>query len=192
MKKTLSIAVLITAATLSAQTRWDYELGLRTPPPQGGMFGSFWNYQMIAKASPRKATAEAGSGLWALRWRTGQNTLAYTSNSNSGNFWFTTTSMFGFERLSRRGTKLKTYYGAELGGSFNGYKSPNNNSMSFGPTASVLLGIRYRVAPRWTFSAELAPTFGLWFSKYNDGWQDPMTQLNLSGQSVGLGATYRL
>ena len=192
MKKTLSIAILITAATLSAQTRWDYELGLRTPPPQGGMFGSFWNYQMIAKASPRKAAAEPGSGFWALRLRTGQNTLAYTSNSNSGNFWFTTTSMFGFERLSRRGTKLKTYYGAELGGSFNGYNSPNNNSVSFGPTASILLGIRYRVAPRWTFSAELAPTFGLWFSKYNDGWQDPMTQLNLSGQSVGLGATYRL
>jgi len=39
MKKTLSIVALLAAATLSAQMRWDYELGIRTPPPQGGMFG---------------------------------------------------------------------------------------------------------------------------------------------------------
>lgn len=192
MKKTLSLAVLLTAATLSAQTRWDYELGIRTPPPQGGMFGSFWNYQFIAKASPRKATSEAGSGRWVLRFRTGQNTLSYSRGSNSENFWINTSSMLGFERLSRRGTKLKSYFGAEVGGSLSGYQSMNNSSRTFGPTATALFGIRYRVKPRWTLSAELAPSFGLWYSKYNDEWQVPMQQFNLSGQSIGLGATYRL
>ena len=192
MKKTLSIAVLLTAATLSAQTRWDYELGIRTPPPQGGMFGSFWNYQFIAKASPRKATAEAGSGRWALRWRTCQNTLSYSNSVNNANFWVNTTSMLGFERLSRRGTKLKSYFGAEVGGSFSAYQSMNNSSMTIGPSASLLWGLRYRVAPRWTISAELAPTIVLWYSKYNDEWQAPMSQFSLSGQSIGLGATYRL
>jgi len=192
MKKTLSLAVLLTAATLSAQTRWDYELGIRTPPPQGGMFGSFWNYQFIAKASPRKATEEAGSGRWALRFRTGQNTLSYSRGSNSENFWMNTSSMLGFEHLSRRGTKLKSYYGAEVGGSLSGYKSSNSSSMTYGPSATILFGIRYRVKPRWTLSAELAPSFGLWYSKYNDEWQVPTQQFSLSGQSIGLGATYRL
>jgi len=192
MKKTLSLAVLLTAATLSAQTHWDYELGIRTPPPQGGMFGSFWNYQFIAKASPRKATEEAGSGRWVLRFRTGQNTLSYSRGSNSENFWMNTSSMLGFEHLSRRGTKLKSYYGAEVGGSLSGYKSSNSSSMTYGPSATILFGIRYRVKPRWTLSAELAPSFGLWYSKYNDEWQVPTQQFSLSGQSIGLGATYRL
>jgi len=192
MKKTLSLAVLLTAATLSAQTRWDYELGIRTPPPQGGMFGSFWNYQFIAKASPRKATEEAGSGRWVLRFRTGQNTLSYSRGSNSENFWMNTSSMLGFEHLSRRGTKLKSYFGAEVGGSLSGYKSSNSSSMTYGPSATILFGIRYRVKPRWTLSAELAPSFGLWYSKYNDEWQVPTQQFSLSGQSIGLGATYRL
>ena len=192
MKKTLSIAVLLTAATLSAQTRWDYELGIRTPPPQGGMFGSFWNYQFIAKASPRKATAEAGSGRWALRWRTGPNNLSYSRGSNNENLWMNTSSMLGFERLSRRGTKLKSYFGAEIGGSVSGFQSVNNSNMTYGPSAAILFGIRYRIKPRWTLAAELAPTFGLWYSKYNDEWQAPMQQFNLSGQTIGLGATYRL
>jgi hypothetical protein len=156
------------------------------------MVGSFWNYQFIAKASPRKATAEAGSGRWVLRFRTGQNTLSYSRGSNSENFWINTSSMLGFERLSRRGTKLKSYFGAEVGGSLSGYQSMNNSSRTFGPTATALFGIRYRVKPRWTLSAELAPSFGLWYSKYNDEWQVPMQQFNLSGQSIGLGATYRL
>lgn len=192
MNKALSIAVFLTAVTLSAQTRWDYEIGIRTPPPQGGMFGTFWNNQLLLKASPRKATAEAGSGRWALRLRTGQNTLAYSHGPNNSNLWFNTTTMFGFERLSRRGTLLKTYYGAELGGSMSGYQSTNSSSQTFGPSATVLLGLRYRVRPHWTLSAEVAPTFGLWYSKYNDVWQDPMSQFNLSGQSIGIGATYRI
>jgi hypothetical protein len=100
--------------------------------------------------------------------------------------------MVGFERLSRRGSLLKSYFGAEVGGSFNGYQSLSGSSLSFGPSATLLYGIRYRVKPRWTLSAELAPSFGLWFSKYNDGWQDPMSQFTLSGQSIGLGVTYRL
>ena len=184
MKKTLSIAVLLSAATISAQTRWDYELGIRTPPPQGGMFGSFWNYQFIAKASPRKATAEAGSGRWALRWRTGPNNLSYSRGSNNENFWMNTSSMLGFERLSRRGTKLKSYFGAEIGGSVSGFQSVNNSNMTYGPSAAILFGIRYRIKPRWTLAAELAPTFGLWYSKYNDEWQAPMQQFNLSGQTI--------
>ena len=156
------------------------------------MFGSFWNYQFIAKASPRKAAAEAGSGRGALRWRTGQNTLSYSRGSNNENFWMTTSSMLGFERLSRRGTKLKSYFGAEVGGSVSGFQSANNSNMTYGPSAAILYGIRYRIKPRWTLSAELAPTFGLWYSKYNDEWQAPMSQFSLSGQSIGLGATYRL
>lgn len=191
MKQTLSIALLLAVTTLSAQTRWDYELGIRTPPPQGGMFGSFWNYQLLAKASPRKATAQPGSSRWALRFRTGQNTLSYSQGASNENFWISTTSMVGFERLSRRGSLLKSYFGAEVGGSFNRYQSLNGSSLSFGPSATLLYGIRYRVKPRWTLSAELAPSFGLWFSKYNDGWQDPMSQFTLSGQSIGISGVYR-
>jgi hypothetical protein len=192
MNKTLTLTALVISLALSAQTRWDYEIGLRTPPPQGGMFGNFWNYQLLVKASPRKATAELGSGRWAWRLRTGQNTLSYSQSPNNNSFWVNTTSMLGFERLSRRGSFLKTYYGAEIGGSLNAYQGTNNGSLSYGPTATVLYGLRYRVKPRWTLAAEVAPSFGFWFSKYNDEWQVPMTQFNLSGQSIGISATYRI
>ncbi|MDP4855554.1 MAG: hypothetical protein NWR20_05675, partial [Schleiferiaceae bacterium] len=77
MNKTLSVVALLAATTLSAQMRWDYELGIRTPPPQGGMFGTFYNYQVLVKASPRKALGDKGSGRYALRFRTGPNAISY-------------------------------------------------------------------------------------------------------------------
>lgn len=192
MKKTLALAAVCAATLLSAQTRWDYELGIRIPPPQGGMFGTFWNNQLFIKASPRKATAEAGSNRWSLRFRTGQNTFSYSHGPNNQNLWVNTNAMFGFERANRRGTLLKSYFGAEVGGSMSGYQSMSGSSVTYGPSATLLYGLRYRIKPRWTLAAEVAPSFGLWYSKYNDEWQDPMSQFNLSGQSVGLSATYRI
>ena len=192
MKKLLALTALSGVLALSAQTKWDWELGLRTPPPQGGMFGAFWNYQMLVKASPRAADAEAGTGRWSYRLRTGQNTLSYSQGPNSKNFWMNTTSMLGFERSSRRGTRLKSYFGAELGASLNSYSSLNGSYATYGPAASLLYGLRYRIKPRWTLSAELAPSIGMWFSKSNGTWQESMTNINISGQSLGLAATYRL
>jgi len=32
----------------------------------------------------------------------------------------------------------------------------------------------------------------MWFSKSNGTWQESMTNINISGQSLGLAATYRL
>ena len=81
MNKTLSIVALLAATTLSAQMRWDYELGIRTPPPQGGFFGgTYYNYQVLVKASPRKALGEKGSGRYSLRFRTGPNSISYYQN----------------------------------------------------------------------------------------------------------------
>jgi hypothetical protein len=100
--------------------------------------------------------------------------------------------MIGFERTSRRGSFLKSYMGAELGGSMSGYQSASGSSLTYGPTATFLYGIRYRIKPHWTLAAEIAPSIGLWYSKYNDEWQAPMNQFLLSGQSIGLCATYRI
>lgn len=192
MKNTLALAALLATTFMTAQTRWDYELGARTPPPQGGMFGTFWNYQFMIKASPRKATAEAGSGRWALRLRTGQNTLSFNQSPNNSSFWINSQSMLGVERLGRRGTKLKSYWGAELGGSVGAYQSMSGSNLSIAPSASLLFGLRYQLRPRWTLSAEVAPTVSRWYAKYNEAWQEPSTQFMLSGQSIGLIASYRL
>jgi hypothetical protein len=193
MKKTLSIVALLAAATLSAQMRWDYELGIRTPPPQGGMFGSFFNYQVLVKASPRKALGEKGSGRYALRFRTGPNSISYYQNEPSSNFSLNTTSMFGFERMSRPKRNVSSYWGAELGGSINRFNgNMGTNFISYGPSAALLYGIRYRVKPRWTLALELAPTGMIWFSKSNGSWSEPSAQISLNGQSVGLSGVYRL
>ena len=194
MKKTLSIVALLAAATLSAQMRWDYELGIRTPPPQGGMFGSFFNYQVLVKASPRKALGEKGSGRYALRFRTGPNSISYYGSEPSSNFLFMSSSMFGFERISRPKRNLSSYWGAEVGGVINSYSGtpPQNSNFSAGPAVSILYGIRYRVKPRWTLALELAPTGLIWYSKSNGTWNPPTTQISLNGQSVGLSGVYRL
>ena len=195
MKKTLSIVALLAAATLSAQMRWDYELGIRTPPPQGGMFwGAFLNYQVLVKASPRKALGEKGSGRYAFRFRTGPNSISYYRSEPSNNFWVNTTSMFGFERISRPKRNLSSYWGAELGGGLNSYSGtpPANSNFSFGPSVALLYGLRYRVKPRWTLALELAPTGMIWYSKSNGSWIPPSAQISLNGQSVGLSGVYRL
>jgi hypothetical protein len=195
MKKTLSIVALLAAATLSAQMRWDYELGIRTPPPQGGMFwGAFLNYQVLVKASPRKALGEKGSGRYAFRLRTGPNSISYYGSEPSSNFLFMSSSMFGFERISRPKRNLSSYWGAELGGVINSYSGtpPQNSNFSAGPAVAILYGIRYRVKPRWTLAIELAPSGMIWYSKSNGSWNPPTTQIGLNGQSVGLSAVYRL
>ena len=194
MKKTLSIVALLAAATLSAQMRWDYELGIRTPPPQGGMFGSFFNYQVLVKASPRKALGEKGSGRYAFRLRTGPNSISYYGSEPSSSFWFMSSSMFGFERISRPKRNLSSYWGAEVGGVINSYSGtpPQNSNFSAGPAVSILYGIRYRVKPRWTLALEVAPSGLIWYSKSNGTWNPPTTQISLNGQSVGLSGVYRL
>jgi len=195
MKKTLSIVALLAAATLSAQMRWDYELGIRTPPPQGGMFGSFFNYQVLVKASPRKALGEKGSGRYALRFRTGgPNSISYYGSEPSSSFWFMSSSMFGFERISRPKRNLSSYWGAEVGGVINSYTGtpPQSGNFSAGPAVSILYGIRYRVKPRWTLALEVAPSGLIWYSKSNGTWNPPTTQISLNGQSVGLSGVYRL
>jgi len=195
MKKTLSIVALLAAATLSAQMRWDYELGIRTPPPQGGMFwGAFLNYQVLVKASPRKALGEKGSGRYAFRLRTGPNSISYYGSEPSSSFWFMSSSMFGFERISRPKRNLSSYWGAEVGGVINSYSGtpPQNSNFSAGPAVSILYGIRYRVKPRWTLALELAPTGLIWYSKSNGTWNPPTTQFSLNAQSVGLSGVYRL
>ena len=195
MKKTLSIVALLAAATLSAQMRWDYELGIRTPPPQGGMFwGAFLNYQVLVKASPRKALGEKGSGRYAFRLRTGPNSISYYGSEPSSSFWFMSSSMFGFERISRPKRNLSSYWGAEVGGVINSYSGtpPQNSNFSAGPAVSILYGIRYRVKPRWTLAIELAPSGMIWYSKSNGSWNPPTTQIGLNAQSVGLSGVYRL
>jgi hypothetical protein len=195
MKKTLSIVALLAAATLSAQMRWDYELGIRTPPPQGGMWGgAFLNYQVLVKASPRKALGEKGSGRYALRFRTGPNSISYYGSEPSSSFWFMSSSMFGFERISRPKRNLSSYWGAEVGGVINSYSGtpPQNSNFSAGPSVAFLYGVRYRVKPRWTLAIELAPSGMIWYSKSSGSWNPPTTQISLNGQSVGLSAVYRL
>ena len=195
MKKTLSIVALLAAATLSAQMRWDYELGIRTPPPQGGMFwGAFLNYQVLVKASPRKALGEKGSGRYAFRLRTGPNSISYYGSEPSSNFLFMSSSMFGFERISRPKRNLSSYWGAELGGVINSYSGtpPQNSNFSAGPAVAILYGVRYRVKPRWTLAIELAPSGMIWYSKSNGSWNPPTTQIGLNAQSVGLSGVYRL
>jgi len=194
MKKTLSIVALLAAATLSAQMRWDYELGIRTPPPQGGMFGSFFNYQVLVKASPRKALGEKGSGRYAFRLRTGPNSISYYGSEPSSSFWFMSSSMFGFERISRPKRNLSSYWGAEVGGVINSYTGtpPQSGNFSAGPAVSILYGIRYRVKPRWTLALEVAPSGLIWYNKSNGSWNPPTTQVSLNGQSVGLSGVYRL
>jgi hypothetical protein len=195
MKKTLSIVALLAAATLSAQMRWDYELGIRTPPPQGGMFwGAFLNYQVLVKASPRKALGEKGSGRYAFRLRTGPNSISYYGSEPSSSFWFMSSSMFGFERISRPKRNLSSYWGAEVGGVINSYTGtpPQSGNFSAGPAVSILYGIRYRVKPRWTLALEVAPSGLIWYNKSNGSWNPPTTQVSLNGQSVGLSGVYRL
>jgi hypothetical protein len=194
MKKTLSIVALLAAATLSAQMRWDYELGIRTPPPQGGMFGSFFNYQVLVKASPRKALGEKGSGRYALRFRTGPNSISYYGSEPSSSFWVNSSSMFGFERISRPKRNLSSYWGAEVGGVINSYSGtpPQNSNFSAGPAVAFLYGVRYRAKPRWTLAIELAPSGMIWYSKSNGSWNPPTTQIGLNAQSVGLSGVYRL
>jgi hypothetical protein len=195
MKKTLSIVALLAAATLSAQMRWDYELGIRTPPPQGGMFwGAFLNYQVLVKASPRKALGEKGSGRYAFRLRTGPNSISYYGSEPSSNFLFMSSSMFGFERISRPKRNLSSYWGAEVGGVINSYTGtpPQNSNFSAGPAVAILYGVRYRVKPRWTLAIELAPSGMIWYSKSNGSWNPPTTQIGLNAQSVGLSGVYRL
>jgi len=176
MKKTLSIVALLAAATLSAQMRWDYELGIRTPPPQGGMFwGAFLNYQVLVKASPRKALGEKGSGRYAFRLRTGPNSISYYGSEPSSSFWFMSSSMFGFERISRPKRNLSSYWGAEVGGVINSYTGtpPQSGNFSAGPAVAFLYGVRYRVKPRWTLAIELAPSGMIWYSKSNGSWNPP-------------------
>ena len=195
MKKTLSIVALLAATTLSAQMRWDYQVGLRTPPPQGGMFGgAFLNYQVLVKASPRKALGEKGSGRYAFRFRTGPNSISYYRSEPSNNFWVNTTSMFGFERISRPKRNLSSYLGAELGGGLNSYSGtpPANSNFSFGPSVALLYGLRYRVKPRWTLALELAPTGMIWYSKSNGTWSEPVAQVGFNAQSILLSGVYRL
>lgn len=195
MKKTLSIVALLAAATLSAQMRWDYELGIRTPPPQGGMWGgAFLNYQVLVKASPRKALGEKGSGRYALRFRTGPNSISYYGSEPSSSFWFMSSSMFGFERISRPKRNLSSYWGAEVGGVINSYTGtpPQSGNFSAGPAVSILYGIRYRVKPRWTLAIELAPSGMIGYNKSNGSWNPPTAQISLNGQSVGLSGVYRL
>jgi hypothetical protein len=195
MKKTLSIVALLAAATLSAQMRWDYELGIRTPPPQSTISGSFFNYQVLVKASPRKALGDKGSGRYALRFRTGSNSISYYQNETNSNFSLSTTSMFGFERMSRPKRNLSSYWGAELGGVINSYTvtPPQSSNFSAGPSVAFLYGIRYRVKPRWTLALELAPSGMIWYTKSNGSWNAPTAQISLNGQSVvGLSGVYRL
>ena len=195
MNKTLSIVALLAATTLSAQMRWDYELGIRTPPPQGGFFGgTYYNYQVLVKASPRKALGEKGSGRYSLRFRTGPNSISYNQNEPNSNFSLNTTSMFGFERMSRPKRNLSSYWGAELGGvvsSFTG-TPPTNSYFSAGPAVALLYGIRYRIKPRWTLALELAPTGMIGYTKSNGSWSAPSAQFSLNGQSLGLSGVYRL
>ena len=195
MNKTLSIVALLAATTLSAQMRWDYELGIRTPPPQGGMFwGAFLNYQVLVKASPRKALGEKGSGRYAFRLRTGPNSINYFQSEPSSSFWVNSSSMFGFERISRPKRNISSYWGAELGGGIYSYTGtpPQSSNFYAGPSVALLYGIRYRVKPRWTLALELAPTGMIWYSKSNGSWIPPSAQISLNGQSVGLSGVYRL
>jgi hypothetical protein len=195
MKKTLSIVALLAAATLSAQMRWDYELGIRTPPPQGGSFGgTYYNYQVLVKASPRKALGEKGSGRYAFRLRTGPNSISFYGSEPGTSFWVNSSSMFGFERISRPKRNLSSYWGAEVGGVINSYSGtpPQNSNFSAGPAVAILYGIRYRVKPRWTLAIELAPSGMIWYSKSNGSWNPPTTQIGLNAQSVGLSGVYRL
>ena len=195
MKHLLILALALLTLKSNAQYRWDYEVGLRTPPPQGGMFGgAFLNYQVLVKASPRKALGEKGSGRYAFRLRTGPNSISYYGSEPSSSFWFMSSSMFGFERISRPKRNLSSYWGAEVGGVINSYSGtpPQNGNFSAGPAVSILYGVRYRVKPRWTLALELAPSGMIWYSKSNGTWNPPTTQISLNGQTVGLSAVYRL
>ena len=192
MFRTLTAALLLTAMSASAQNRWETQIGLRTPPPQGGMFGTFVNYNVMVKVSPRKALAEPGTGRYAFRFRTGQNSINYTHSEPNRNFWMNTQGMFGIERVNRPKRALSGYWGLELGGSMGGYTSSNGDYFYGGPAASVLYGLRYRVKPRWTLAIEVGPTASIWYNKSNGSWQEPATQFSLSGQSIGISGVYRI
>jgi len=194
MKHLLILALALLSLNANAQYRWDYHVGMRTPPPQGGMWGTFFNYQVLVKASPRKALGEKGSGRYAFRLRTGPNSISYYGSEPSSSFWFMSSSMFGFERISRPKRNLSSYWGAEVGGVINSYSGtpPQSGNFSAGPAVSILYGIRYRVKPRWTLALELAPSGLIWYSKSNGTWNPPTTQISLNGQTVGLSAVYRL
>lgn len=194
MKHLLILALALLSLNANAQYRWDYHVGMRTPPPQGGMWGTFFNYQVLVKASPRKALGEKGSGRYAFRLRTGPNSISYYGSEPSSSFWFMSSSMFGFERISRPKRNLSSYWGAEVGGVINSYSGtpPQSGNFSAGPAVSILYGIRYRVKPRWTLALELAPSGMIWYSKSNGTWNPPTTQISLNGQTVGLSGVYRL
>ena len=194
MKHLLILALALLSLNANAQYRWDYHVGLRTPPPQGGMWGTFFNYQVLVKASPRKALGDKGSGRYALRFRTGPNAISFYQNETNSNFSLNTTSMFGFERMSRPKRNVSSYWGAELGGVINSYTGtpPQSSNFSAGPSVAFLYGIRYRVKPRWTLALELAPSGMIWYTKSNGSWNAPTAQISLNGQSVGLSGVYRL
>ncbi len=192
MLRTLTLTLLAATLSATAQVRWDTEIGLRTPPPTGGMFGTFVNYQILVKASPRKALGEPGTGRYALRFRTWQNALNFSHSESNPNFWMNANGMLGFERINRPKRALSGYWGAELGGTMGTYASSSGDYFYGGPCASLIYGIRYRVKPRWTLAVEVAPTASLWYTKTNGTWQSPATQVSLSGQSLGLSCVYRL
>lgn len=192
MLRTFTVALLIAGLTATAQTRWETQIGLRTPPPQGGMFGTSLNYQLMLKMSPRRATAEPGTGRYALRFRTWQNAINFTHSELNANFWINANGMFGFERTNRPKKAISGYWGAELGGNFGGYTSTNGDYFYGGPSASLIYGIRWRFKPRWTLAAELAPTASIWYNKSNGTWQEPATQFSLSQQTIGLSCVYRI
>ncbi|MEY2649640.1 MAG: hypothetical protein RL608_314 [Bacteroidota bacterium] len=192
MLRTLTVALLFASLSATAQSRWETQIGLRTPPPQGGMFGTFVNYQIFMKVSPRRATAEPGTGRYALRFRTWQNSINYSHSEPNANFWMNANAMLGFERINRPKKAVSAYWGAEVGGNIGNYVSSNGSYFYGGPSASILYGVRARIKPRWTLAIELAPTASIWYNKSNETWQEPATQFTLSGQSIGLSCVYRI
>lgn len=192
MKRYLTLAAAALTLTSFAQNRWDHELGLRTPPPQSGMFGSFWNYQIFAKFSPRKALHDPGTGRYAFRVRTGPNSVNFSRSSSNDNFWVNSSSTVGVERINHPNRRFSGYWGAELGLGINGYMSNGSNYISYAPAAGLLYGVRYKASKRITIAAELAPMFSLWYHKSNGIWQPPTQQFSLNGQSIGISALYRI
>jgi len=192
MLRTATAAFLLFALSASAQNRWETQIGLRTPPPQGGMFGTFFNYNLMVKVSPRKALGEPGTGRYAFRFRTGQNYINYSHSDPNSSFLMNANAMFGLERVTRPKRALSGYWGLELGGGIYVNTNIYGDSFSGGPAASLLYGFRYRIKPRWTVAVELAPTASVWYNKSNGSWQVPVTHLTLSGQSIGISGVYRI
>ena len=156
------------------------------------MFGTFFNYNLMVKVSPRKALGEPGTGRYAFRFRTGQNYINYSHSDPNSSFLMNANAMFGLERVTRPKRALSGYWGLELGGGIYVNTNIYGDSFSGGPAASLLYGFRYRIKPRWTVAVELAPTASVWYNKSNGSWQVPVTHLTLSGQSIGISGVYRI